>query len=658
MTRTRTVVPRATRWLLLTSGMTLVSNEALALDPFTNASASLNNPSLSSGVAIGAWDMNADGLDDLVRIHDTTDLQIEYQQPDGSFMLLDYGSIMGSSWSLSIGDLNNDGYGDIFTGGGYDGLKVLLAIDEGTNYLIDTLPGPEIFVQCSNFADIDNDGNQDLFICHDDGISSRYRGEGSGNLVLAPDLIVPESTIPSDDSGNYGTVWTDYDNDGDIDLYIAKCRLGVNDPLDGRRLNLLFQNDGNGVFTEVAEDAGLRPFAQSWSTDFGDIDNDGDLDAILITHDSTSRLYENGANGDPIGTFTDIAEEAGMVEDLDDIDLGIQSMFEDFDNDGWVDLLVTGRSNEHRLFMNNGDKTFTAAADPFPTDNRGIQSAAIGDFNNDGFPDVIAGFAVGFNQPSGIGDRLFINPGNDNNWLNVRLTGVMSNATGAGARVELTTATGTQIREVRAGQGYGITVSPVRHFGLGTEEAVETLVVRWPSGTVDTIPNPPINGQIHVIEGCPTEYWADADGDGFGDPEAVMTGCVPPEGYVENSDDCDDADMANFPENPEVCDEADNDCDTEIDEELEDCNIGGSSSTTDASATNADTSGDTTNASGDLTDSDTDPTGGSGDTTGGPSQDGGDSGCACDVGRGNASAAAWLLLAVPFLRRRRSTHAR
>ena len=650
MTRTRTVLPRQT-WLWLASLGTVATwaTPAHALDPFTDATSLLTNQQVSSGVAMGAWDMNNDGLDDLVRINFAENLLIDYQQADGSFTLLDYGPIMGSSWSLSIGDMNNDGYGDIFTGGGYDGLKVLLAQDGGMDYLIDTLPGPQIFVQCSNFADIDNDGNLDLFICHDDGISSRYKGEGSGNMVYDTTLINPVSTVPSDNSGNYGTVWTDYDNDGDTDLYIAKCRLGVNDPMDGRRLNLLFQNDGEGNYTDVAESAGLRPLAQSWSADFGDIDNDGDYDAILVTHDSTSKLYENGAEGTQVGSFTEITTASGMTADLDAIGLGIQSLFEDFDNDGWVDLLITGRDNEHRLFMNNGDKTFTAAVNPFPTGGLGIQSGAIGDFNNDGFPDFLAGFAVGFNQPSGVPDRLLINPGNENHFINVRLTGVISNATGAGARVELNGAWGTQVREVRAGQGYGITISPTRHFGIADAEEITSIVVRWPSGTVDTIDNPPIDGTVHVIEGCQDTYFADADGDLFGDPGAMIQACIAPEGYVVDNTDCDDADANNFPGNPEVCDDADNNCDTNVDEELVDCNIGESSSTTEPGTATADTSGTSTDPST-VTDSDADT------SSSGPAADGEASGCGCDVGTPNGGAAALLLLfGVPALRRRRST---
>jgi MYXO-CTERM domain-containing protein len=648
----RTLVPSSTLlWMVAMGSVATWSPLALALDPFTNGSSTLNNPSVSSGVAIGAWDMNNDGLDDIVRLNFAENMEIEYQQEDGSFTLLDYGSIQGSSWSLAIGDINNDGYGDIFTGGGYDGLKVMLATDDGTDYLIDQLPGPELFVQCSNFADIDDDGNLDLFICHDDGISSAYQGTGDGNLVYDPELIVPESTIPSNNSGNYGTVWTDYDNDGDTDLYIAKCRLGVNDPMDGRRLNLLFQNDGDNNYTDVAEAAGLRPLAQSWAADFGDIDNDGDYDAILLTHDSTSRLYENGAEGTELGEFTEITEAAGITDDLDDVDLGIQSLFEDFDNDGWIDILVTGRSNEHRLFINNGDKTFTAEAEPFPTDGPGVQSAAIGDFNNDGFPDVMAGFATGFNQPSGVADRLFLNPGNENNWINVRLTGVISNATGAGARVELVGDWGTQVREVRAGQGYGITVSPTRHFGIGESDAIGSLVVRWPSGTVDTIDNPPINGTVHIIEGCAEVFFADIDGDTFGDPDSMVSGCIPPAGYVADNTDCDDGDAANFPGNPEVCDDADNDCDEDIDEDLVDCNVGESSSTTDPDTlTGADTSGTTAGSATNDTATD-----GEGTSSSGPAMDGDGGGCGCDVGDSGTGALWFLsLLALPVVRRRRS----
>ncbi|MEZ5022758.1 MAG: VCBS repeat-containing protein [Chitinophagales bacterium] len=84
-----------------------------------------------------------------------------------------------------------------------------------------------------------------------------------------------------------------YDSDGDIDMYLSKCRLGVDDTLDGRRVNQLWENDGNNNYTDVAVAKGIVPYGQSWSTDFADIDNDGDWDAFVINHDKISTFYEN-----------------------------------------------------------------------------------------------------------------------------------------------------------------------------------------------------------------------------------------------------------------------------------------------------------------------------------------------------------------------------
>jgi MYXO-CTERM domain-containing protein len=610
-------------------------------------------------------DMNGDGLDDIVRLDEGTTVEIEYQQPDGSFTHQGGAAPLpgDGAWGMAIADVDNNGYPDIFAGGAYDGLKLLLANDDGTSYELTELPGPDIFVQCVSFADIDTNGAVDLFICHDDGLSSVYAGGGDGTFTYDVDLLRAETTIPSDDSGNYGTTFTDYDLDGDLDLYIAKCRLFVNNPDDGRRRNLLFENDGANNFTDVAEARGVQPPAQSWSADFADIDNDGDFDAFLTTHVSSplvdhqaSTLYENdGANN-----YNDITAAAGMVDDIAAIDIGIQTHFEDFDNDGFVDLLITGASGEHRLFMNNGDLTFTAADDPFPTGGPGIQSAVVGDLDNDGFPDVVAGFATGYNSPSNVNDRLFLNAGNDNHWLNVRLTGVESNASGVGAMVELHGDWGVQRREVRAGESYGIVNSFTRHFGIGQAVAIDSVVIHWPSGQVDTVPAPAIDQTIHVTEGCPDTFFADTDGDGFGDPRASMGACIPPEGHVADATDCDDADAANFPGNKEVCDGADNDCDDEVDEDLVDCDpgttsTGGADTGDDATTMPADTSGDSaTDATAtDPTDdngNDDDESESSGGATAGETDGGG---CGCNTER-PADPAWWLtVLLLPALRRRR-----
>ncbi len=195
---------------------------ASALEPFTDGSVLLNNPNLRSGVAIAVTDMNADGRDDIVRLDDAEILEIEYQQADGSFTHYVFGDLPGSQWALAVGDIDGNGYPDIFTSGSYNMLKILTANDTGDELSLSVMNSPDVFTQCANFADIDNNSTLDLFICHDDGISAPMNNDGAGNFTYDLGLINAASTVPSDNSGNYGSVWTDYDSDGDLDLYIAK----------------------------------------------------------------------------------------------------------------------------------------------------------------------------------------------------------------------------------------------------------------------------------------------------------------------------------------------------------------------------------------------------------------------------------------------------
>jgi PKD repeat protein len=473
---------------------------------FSDNTALLTNTTLTSGVSIGVADMNGDGRDDIIRLDNASNLEIEYQPMFGAWTSLVFGNTGPSNeWSMCVADADNNGFNDIILGGANNGLKFLTANGTGTNYSSSNLSAPNIFLQGSNFADMNNDGEIDFFGCHDNGISSAYSGDGAGNFTYDLGLINAASTVPSDNSGNYGSVWTDYDNDGDLDMYLSKCRLGVTDPFDGRRINLLFQNDGSNNFTDVAAAAGMIPYGQSWATDFADVDNDGDLDAFVINHDIPNMFYIN--NGD--GTFTDVTATTGIVADLAAVPSGIQCKFEDFDNDGYVDLLLTGIGS-HQLFWNNGDWTFTTAAtNLFATSGNGIHSAAIGDLNHDGFVDVMTAYATSYNSPTSNPDILFLNNGNENNFFNVQLTGTNSNVNAIGAKVLLYGAWGMQMREVRAGEGYGVFNSFTMHFGIGTNPTIDSVVVKWPSGTVDKFCNPSINTFFGITEGTSTSYTAD-----------------------------------------------------------------------------------------------------------------------------------------------------
>ena len=114
------------------------------------------------------------------------------------------------------------------SGGAYDNLRIVSCEPTSRNPCNQvTLPNSNIFLQGVNFIDIDNDGWSDVFACHDDAESRAYLNDQQGNFSFDPNLISTETVPISDNSGNYASIWTDYDNDGDIDLYISKCRLGV-----------------------------------------------------------------------------------------------------------------------------------------------------------------------------------------------------------------------------------------------------------------------------------------------------------------------------------------------------------------------------------------------------------------------------------------------
>ena len=458
---------------------------------FTNRNDLLTNSDFHSGVAIGVTDMNGDGLDDIVRMDDGNLLTFEYQNVQGTvFSTYEFGSVTGGSeWSMCIADIDNNGFNDVITGGAYNGVKLVKANGSGTAYDMEALPGSPLFVQGSNFADINNDGMIDYFACHDDAESRIWGNDGMGNLVEQNDWINMATNPISDNSGNYGSVWTDFDNDGDLDLYIAKCRQGVVDPTDPRRINALFVNDGNGNYTEMAEEYGLKIDWQSWTADFQDVNNDGFMDCFITNHDFESQLLIN----DGTGHYTDVTSTSG-------INVGgtpIQGVMRDFDNDGFVDILVSG-GTQH-LYHNNGDTTFTEVNGLFDTNT--MESFALGDLNNDGFIDIYGGYAFIYTNPSTIDDVLWMNNANDNNYFAINPIGVVSNRNGIGARIEIYGDWGIQVREVRSGESYGIMNSMHQYFGLGTATEVDSVIIKWPSGEVDIHTDIQINAKMTVVEG-------------------------------------------------------------------------------------------------------------------------------------------------------------
>ncbi len=468
----------------------LALSGAVSAQTFTNSTNLLGFTGYNSGGCVAVTDMDQDGYDDIVILDQSTNLYIAYQETDGSFSTEYYGQVSGSEqWGMCVGDVGNDGHNDVFSGGAYDGVHFYNITDRGISTDEDLQQG-SMFMQACNMADINNDGWLDAFGCHDDAAGRIWGNDGNGELLPQNSWIDLATVPPSDNSGNYGSVWSDIDNDRDLDFFIAKCRQFVSDPYDPRRLNVCYINDGNSNYTEEAMERGLRHYEQSWTVDFADIDNDGDFDCLITTHSATLKLYQN----DGTGYFTDITPGSG----LEISGFFLQAKMTDFDNDGYVDLIIAG--GVEALFHNNGNSTFTMVNNPW-SDSDGLHSFGIGDLNHDGFQDFYASYGDGYVSPDeNHDDMLFLNDGNENHWVGFELEGTVSNRNAVGARVEIYGPFGMQIREVRAGESYGISTSFITHFGIGQNTSIETVVVKWPSGLTTVIENPEIDTYHYILE--------------------------------------------------------------------------------------------------------------------------------------------------------------
>ena len=452
----------------------------------------------SVGSERGLVDMNGDGLDDLVSIQSSNiNLLIQtetgFEEVNISTDQADY----TPSWSMAAGDFDRNGYNDLLYGGG-SGVTFMRANDDGTAYT--EISGNEyVFSQRSNFVDINNDGHLDAFVCHDVQPTVYYINDGSGNLQFfqGPN----EDGVPSgiggveyalspypgeQEGGNYASTWVDFDNDRDIDLFIAKCRGGNIQ----WKYNELWRNNGDGTFSNIADVTGyyngfypdgghdnssnLGDPVQTWSSAWGDFDNDGNMDVYVgasATGDGGHKLMQN--NGD--GTFTDRTSGSGV----EGAPYGIENNSGDFNNDGYIDIISNGS-----ILLNDGDFKFTLYEGGVPG------PGGIGDANNDGFLDV-------FN-----GSNLYQNSSNGNNWLKIMTIGTTSNINGIGARVEITSSSiGTQIRDVQSGTGFRYMSSLNTYFGLGEDTSISTLTVYWPSGTVDVLNNISVNQTLEITEG-------------------------------------------------------------------------------------------------------------------------------------------------------------
>jgi hypothetical protein len=354
------------------------------------------------------------------------------------------------------------------------------------------------------WVDYDNDGKLELFVKNYHGANRLYKNNGDGTFTQIANAAGLADATDGKENG-FICSFVDYDNDGLMDVAFS----GSN-----RSKEALYRQNSDGTFSDVTAAAGLKPRNPCQGIAWGDYNNDGLLDLYVARGSQFNlpfgnTLYRN--NGD--GTFSDVTEEAGLTTTANTW----AAIWGDYDNDGFLDLFVTcagaralGVGNANLLYHNNGNGTFTNKAVEkglaLQDDTSLHKGAAWADYNNDGLLDIIVKDGIGSEQDNGAGSigfhRLFKNRGNGNHFIKVSLVGMQSNRGGIGARVTVTYTGRMSFRQNNGGGGgeWDSQGSQPLHFGIGpaTEATVEVI---WPSGVVDILPSAAADSMLTVVEG-------------------------------------------------------------------------------------------------------------------------------------------------------------
>lgn len=360
------------------------------------------------------------------------------------------------------------------------------------------------------WADYDLDGDVDLYVTGEYSVSEPFpsqlfenRGDGTFREVTTAAGVANLRFAK-------GAAWGDFDADGDPDLYVSNLL----EP------NRLYRNQGDGRFVDVAEELGVSAPVHSFATWFWDYDNDGNLDlyvagyqrelALLVAHfvgekspADTMRLYR----GDGRGGFEDVTRRVGL--ELTTATMGAN--LGDLDNDGFLDFyLGTGAPDPEAvvpnlMYRNRGGRDFVdvTSAGGFGHLQKG-HGIAFADLDNDGDQDIYASMG-GMYAFDAFQDAVFLNPGFGSRWLTVRLIGTNANRSAIGARIRVTIDDPGGQREVyswvSSGGSFGAN-SLQAEIGLGTASRIVELEVRWPgSGAVELLRDVPLDSFISIREG-------------------------------------------------------------------------------------------------------------------------------------------------------------
>ncbi|MBN1558737.1 VCBS repeat-containing protein, partial [candidate division KSB1 bacterium] len=443
----------------------------------------VNDVGRSTGCSWGDYDN--DGDIDLVVANGNENNFLYNNNGDGSFTKITEGIIVndgGNSNGCSWGDYDNDGDLDLFVANWNSWENNYLYSNNGDGTFTKITDGAIVNDGGSSagccWGDYDNDGDLDLFVTNIFGKNNLlYANNGDGTFTK-----ITEGTIVNDGGDSRGCSWGDYDNDGDLDLFVANLY----------KSSFLYANNGNGTFSKITEGDIVNDGGYSFGGSWGDYDNDGDLD-LFVAHYSDAEnnlLYTN--NGD--GTFTKIIE--GVI--VNDGGYSVGSSWGDYDNDGDVDLFVANEIEDNFLYANNGDGTFTKITVGDIVNDDGISyGCGWADYDNDGDIDL---FVATHNEDN----FLYANNGNANNWINVKCVGSHSNISAIGAKVKVkVNIQGNpvwQLQEISGQTGYNAQNSLNAEFGLGDATIVDSIKIEWPLGTSQILTDIAVNQFLTVTE--------------------------------------------------------------------------------------------------------------------------------------------------------------
>jgi hypothetical protein len=501
----------------------------------------------TTGTGVAIFDYDNDGWPDIFLVNGTTlegspkgkepTNHLYHNNHDGTFTdVTGKAGLAASGWGqgVCVGDYDNDGWDDLYVT--YYGHNRLYHNDHGMFTEVAAKAGVagtgKAWGTGCAFVDYDRDGHLDLMIanyvdfdvttapapgdrpsciwkgipvmCGPRGLPGAknilYHNRGDGTFE---DVTTKAHIDKTEGQYAFSVSTLDFDDDGWPDIYVA-C---------DSTPSILYRNNRDGTFTDVAVTAGAafnedgREQAGMGST-IGDYNGDGRLDIFKTNFsDDTSTLYRN--NGD--GSFTDVTAAAGLG--LYTKYLGWGTMFFDFDNDGWPDLiLVNGHvypevdkqnlgssyKEPRILYHNLGNATFadiSANAGPAIITAASSRGLAIGDLWNDG---KLSAVVSNMHAPPSLLVNHIRTP---NHWIAFHTLGTKSNRDGIGARITVKSGSRILVDEVRSGSSYSSNSDMRVHFGLGAATKVDSVQVRWPSGLSEQFSNSAVDSIVTLKEG-------------------------------------------------------------------------------------------------------------------------------------------------------------